>query len=354
MTGPISRCRFLFGPDTGQYREWVAAYRSGRFVETAGRVREHPASELRRAQSGFLRSLPGPDEPAGFLAGLAAGLLHAEAVAHFGLGPHVHGRLILDPLAALPSRWPLGASGRPAASLAWGPAGASDFRSLLRREALLAAARMRLAVFDLAAASRILAGAESARDPALLWQLGAIRAVRARYLGEAELWAEVERELRRAVSRELLGPAEGRASPRAVARALTDPDDLNLRLALAALGRGRDAEAAEALSRVSAEPAARLVVPRLLLEGELRLARGRLPGAISRLREASALAPASQAAAAALAAALEAHGQPAEAGSIAAAALRVPRSTEPWTEFLFTWAAPAEPALDWLRGLVRT
>lgn len=351
----VSRRRFLFGQTASadDYREWVAHYRSGRFVETAGRMRDYPARELRRAQSGFVGSLPRSDEPAGFLPRLAAALLHAEAVAHFGLGPHVHSGLIADPLASLPSRWPPNASRRQTAQVAWGSRGVSNFRVLLGREVRLGAARLRLAVFDLAAASRILGSAESARDPALLWQLGVIRAVRARYLGEMDLWPEVESALRDAVAERLLSPAEGRASPRAVARALADPDDLNLRLALVALGRGRGADAAEALSRVSGEPAPRLRVPKLLLDGELRLAQGRLPGAVSRLREAAVLAPASQEAIAALATALEASGQWDEAGTLAGEVLRAPRTTRPWAEFLFAWADPEEPALDWLRDLVR-
>ncbi len=359
MRNPVSRRRFLLGQaggdglDTDGYREWIFQYRSGRFVETAGRVRNHPARELRRAQSGFLRPLPRPDAPAGFGPRLAAALLHAEAVAHFGLGPHVHLRLVLDPLESLPRRWPPGVPGRPATRAAWGEAGASDIRALLRRELLLAAARMRLAIFDLAGAARILAGAESAGDPALRWQLAGVRAVRARYLGEAELWPEVGRAFRRATSAELLRPGEGRASPRAVARAMTDPDDLNLRLALAALGRGRGPEAARSLARVSGEPAERLLVPKLLLAGELRFAEGRLSRAISDLRQAVALAPASQAAATALAMALGAAGQWDEAAELATGALRVPRTTAPWTDFLLTWAEPREPGLEWLRSLAR-
>ena len=357
MRNPVSRRRFLLGQaggdglDTDGYREWIFQYRSGRFVETAGRVRNHPARELRRAQSGFLRPLPRPDAPAGFGPRLAAALLHAEAVAHFGLGPHVHLGLILDPLESLPRRWPLGMPGRAAAGAAWGDAGASDLRALLRRELLLAAARMRFAVFDLAGAGRMLAGAESAGDPALLWQLAAVRAVRARYLGEAELWPEVERAFRRATSAPL--PGEGRASPRAVAGAMADPDDLDLRLALAALGRRREPEAARSLARVSGEPAERLLVPKLLLEGELRLAEGRLSGAISDFRQAAALAPASPAVATALAAALGAAGRWDEAAELATGALRVPRTSAPWTDFLLTWAEAREPGLEWLRGLVR-
>ena len=343
------------GVSAAVYADWVERYRSGRFVETARRVRGFSASDLRKAQVGFVKSLPPSDEAAGLRGRLAAALVHAEAEGHFGWGRNSHHRLIRDPLRSLPRRWPAGVSAvhREAARAAWGDEGASDFKMLIRREVILTASRLRLARMDLASATRILEQAEPRGDAALLWQLAVVKAVRARYVREDDLWPEVRDALRDAASRQLVSPSVGRVSSRVVARCLSDPDDRNLRLALAALGMGRKRRAADRLSEVSEQPATLLRVPRLLIEAEALLAEGHLPHAIAGLREAVVLAPASQAAVAALVAALEAHGQWDEAAALASEQLRLPETSRPWTDFLITWAEPQEPALDWLHDLLR-
>ena len=337
------------------YAAWVDQYRSGRFVETARRVRVVDASDLRRVQSEFLRSLPPADAPGGFRTRIAAGLLHAEDIAHFGWGRSAHLRLLRDPVRALPRRWPPGVSAlvRDEARAAWGDKGAADPRELFFRELVLTAARLRLARLDLAAASRILEQAEPRRDAALGWQLAAVWTVRARFVREAELWPQVRDLLRDGDSRRFAGAAAGRASLRLVARAMSDPDDRNLRLAVAALGMDRTRRAADRLREVGEDPAGPLRVPRLLLEAEVQRAGGHLQHATATLREAAGLAPDSQVVVAALAAALQAAGLREEAAALAADRLRGREPTRPWADFLMTWAGPEEPALDWLRGLVR-
>lgn len=307
------------------------------------------------AQEEFTRGLPGAEEGDGFRGRIAAALLHAEEIGQYGWGRSAHARLIREPLRSLPERWPVGVSAlvRDTAHTAWGDEAASSPRAVFFRETVLIAARLRLARLDLAAASRILEQSEPGRDAALMWQLAAVWAVRARYVREHDLWPDVRELLREAASRRLLSPAAGRMSSRAVARGLADPDDLNLRLALTALSMGRRKRAADRLAEVSDEPAAVLRVPRLLLESEALRSDGRLEPATAALHDALELAPDCQVVVAALVAALEAAGRWDEAAALAGERLRARQSTHPWAQFLNTWAVVEEPALDWLRDLVR-
>ncbi len=306
-------------------------------------------------QSAFVDSLPPAEVASGFWGRIAAALLHAEDLAQTGWGASTHPRLIRDPLRSLPGHWPgaVSALHRDAARTAWGDEAASNPRELFFRETILAVARLRLARLDLAAASRILELAEPRRDAALRWQLAAVWTVRARFTREEDLWPKVRDLLADAASRRFLDSAEGRSSSRLAARALADPDDRNLRLAVALIGMGRRQEAADRLARVSERPAPRLQVPRLLLEAEAHRFRGQLPRATVLLREASLLAPDSQVVIAALVAALQAAGLWDEAAALANDRLRAGERTLPWADFLLTWASTDEPALDWLRSLVR-
>lgn len=336
------------------YGQLVSQYRSGRFVETARRVGSRVPVEMRQAQRDFFEQLPPADEVEGFRARLAAALMHAESVAHFGWTRAMWS--IGEPVSELPRRWVQGLPDgfREEATAAWGDEGASDLRKLLWREVVLTAARLRLARLDLLSATRILEEANPRRDAAIGWQLAAVWSVRARYVREDDLWSDARDLFREAARRGLVSRAVSLRSPRTVARALGDRNDLNLRLALVALGQGRIGRAADRLREVDDHPPHWLRVPRLMLLGEMRLARERLDPAITDLREAVELAPTSHAVAAALAAALAAGGHWDEAAELAAKQMALPRGDRIWTDFLITWADSQEPSLEWLRNLVRT
>ena len=338
------------------YGGLVSQYRSGRFVEMARRVGSRRPAEMREAQRGFFDLLPPAHEPEGFKGRLASALMHAETAAHFGWNPMSEHRLFRDPVNRLPRQWVRGLpdSLREEAAVAWGEEGASDFRRLIWRELVLSAARLRLARMDLLTASRILEEADPTRDAALQWQLAAVWSVRARYVHEKALWSDVRDLFREAASRRLVSRETGLQSPRTVARALGDPDDLNLRLALVALGQGREGRAADRLREVSERPALQLRVPRLLLLGETGLAENRLSQAVANLREAVELAPDSHAVVAALVSALGARGRWDEAAELATEQMGLRDGPRVWGDFLITWAQPSEPSLDWLRNLVNT
>lgn len=334
------------------YGQLVSQYRSGRFVETARRVGSRVPMELRRAQRDFFDMLQPANEVEGFRDRLAAALMHAETVAHFGWNHAIW--VLREPVEDLPRKWVPGLPDhlREEAVAAWGEEAARDLRKLLWREIVLSAARNRLARMDLASASRILEEADPRRDAALGWQLAVVWSVRARYVREEALWRDARDLFREAARSELVTRAAALNSPRTVARALGDRDDLNLRLALVALGQGRAGRAADRLREVSKHPPHQLRVPRLMLLGETRMAQKQLDPAIDGLREAVDLAPDSHAVVAALVAALEARGRWDEAAELATEQMAMSRGSRVWTDFLITWARPAEPTLDWLRNLV--
>ena len=337
------------------YGELVSQYRSGRYVETARRVGGRVPVEFRRARESFFDSLPPADEIEGFRGRLAAALMHAETVAHFGWNRAI--RPIREPVDDLPREWVRGLPDhlRQEAVASWGEEAASNLRQLLWREIVLSAARARLARMDLLSASRMLEESDPRRDAALAWQLAVVWSVRARYVREDELWRDARDFFREAASRQLVSRRVALQSPRTVARALGDRDDLNLRLALVALGQGRTGRAVDRLREVSEKPSSHLLwVPRLLLLGETRIAQERLDPAIAGLREAVELAPTSHAVVAALVAALEARGRWDEAAELATEQMALPRGNRVWADFLITWAEPVEPSLDWLRNLVST
>lgn len=336
------------------YGQLVSQYRSGRFVETARRAGSRVPVEMRRAQQGFFERLPPADEIEGFRGRLAAALMHAETMAHFGWTRAMWS--IEEPVDDLPRDWVRGIPGelREEAVAAWGDEGASDLRRLLWREVVLSAARLRLARLDLLSATRILEEADPRRDAAIGWQLAVVWSVRARYVREDELWSDARELFREAARRGLVSRAVSRHSPRTVARALGDRDDLNLRLALVALGQGRIGRAADRLREVNDHPAHWLRVPRFMLLGETRMAQEQLDPAIAELREAVELAPASHAVVAALVAALEARGRWDEAAELATEQMGLRDGDRVWADFLITWAKTSEPSLEWLRNLVRT
>ena len=336
------------------YGQLVSQYRSGRYVETARRIGSRIPVEYRRAQEGFFDSLPPADELDGFRGRLAAALMHTETVAHFGWNRAIWP--IREPVNDLPREWVRGIPDhlRQEAVAGWGEEGASNLRELLWREVVLSAARARLARLDLLSATRVLEESDPRRDAALAWQLAVVWSVRARYVREEELWREARDLFREAAGRGLVDRALALRSPRTVARALGDSDDLNLRLALVALGQGRVNRAADRLEEVREEPAQYLWVPRLMLLGEIRIAQERLDPAIAGLRQAVELAPTSHAVVAALVAALEARGRWDEAAELATEQMALPRGERVWADFLTTWADPVEPSLDWLRNLVST
>ena len=350
-----SRQRNLEPVTPEAYGQLVSQYRSGRFVETARRVGNRVPMELRRAQRGFFDQLPPADEPEGFRGRLAAALMHAETVTHFGWNHAIW--VVREPVDELPREWVRGLPDhfREEAVQGWGEKGAADLRKLIWREVILTAARARLARMDLLSASRVLEEADPRRDAALEWQLAVVWSARARYVRERELWRDIRDFFREAAARQLVSRSVALKSPRTVARALGDRDDLNLRLALVALGQGRVGRAADRLREVSEKPSSHLLwVPRLLLLGETRIAQERLDPAIAGLREAADLAPTSHAVVSALVAALEARGRWDEAAELATEQMALPRGDRVWTDFLITWAVPIEPSLQWLRNLVST
>ena len=183
------------------------------------------------------------------------------------------------------------------------------------------------------------------RVPAAEWQLATTSAFQARYLRDDHLWPDARGGLHDAVARWAGRLPDKGASPRAIVQAMADPDDLHLRFALVALGRGYRRAAARDLQEVRGEVAPRLRLPRLLLEAELDLAEGRVRPAIEGLQAAARTEPTSPAAVAALVAALQAAGRWDEAASDF---LSVREKARPWLAFLTAWAEFGE-GLPWLR-----
>ena len=332
-----------------QYAGWIAQYRRGRLQEVAAAVRRRGTRQLRSAQRDYLEALGEPDTVRGLQARLTTALFHAEVVAHFGEGSEERLQLVGEPLRAIPARWPRGipADQRASAREAWGVRPSENLRALLRREVLLMAARSRLVHLDIRTARRVLSYAVQYRDPAAEWQLATTSAFQARYLRDDHLWPDARGGLRRGVARWAGSLPDKGASPRAIVQAMADPDDLHLRLALVALGRGYRRAAARDLQEVRGEVAPRLRLPRLLLQAELDLGENRVRPAIEGLQAAARTEPTSPAAVAALVAALQTAGRWDEAAELASDFLSVREKARPWLAFLTAWAEFGE-GLPWL------
>ncbi len=333
-----------------RYAGWIARYRRGRLEEVAAAVRTSGTRPLLSAQRDYLDSLGEPDTVRGLQARLSTALFHAELAARFGERSERRLHLVGEPLRAIPARWPGGipADLRASAREAWGVRPSEDLRALLRREVFLMTARSRLARLDIRSARQALSYAVQFRDPAAEWQLATTSAFQARYLRDDHLWPDARGGLRDGVARWAGRFPELGVSPRAIVQAMADPDDLHLRLALVALGRGYRRAAVRDLQAVRDRVAPRLRVPRLLLEAELDLAEGRVRPAIDGLQEATRTGPTSPAAVAALVAALQAAGRWDEAAALASDLLSVREKARPWLAFLTTWAEFGE-GLPWLR-----
>ena len=332
-----------------QYAGWIAQYRRGRLQEVAAAVRWSGTRQLLWAQRDYLKALGDPAMLRGLQARLTTALFHAELVAHFGERSEQRLQLLGEPLRAIPARWPRGipADLRASAREAWGVRTSEDLRALLRREVFLMAARSRLVRLDIRSARRVLSYAAQYRDPATEWQLATTSAFQARYLRDDHLWPDARGGLRDGVARWAGRLPEPGASPRAIVQAMADPDDLHLRLAMVALGRGYRRAAARDLQQVRDEVAPRLRLPRLLLEAELDLAEGRLRPAVDGLQVATRTEPTSSAAVAALVAALQAAERWDEAAELASDFLSVREKTRPWLAFITAWAEFGE-GLPWL------
>ena len=349
-------------PTPTVYAGWVEEYRAGLFEGTARRLIGYAADELRAVQRRYLESLPPRNDFRGFGARLASAVLHAEALARFGVNPSSHIGLLAEPCRSLPDRWIVGlpASCQGEAHAAWGDRAASDPRRVLFREVVLAAARPRLAILAVGDATQILEEAGPDDDPVIRWQLAAVRAFRARYIREDDLWDRVRDAYEAQSVRGLVPAAVGASSSRIVARAMSDPDDRNLRLAFTHFGRNRRDDAARSLDRLRPELWSRLRVPHRLLEGKALMDRSQFRPASDVYRLAAEDGPQSQVAAAALVAALQASGQLEEAAALSrdwlsgAFATGVHIDTHPWLSFLLTWAESRGPDFEWLRRLVAT
>lgn len=335
-----------------RYAGWIARYRRGRLEEVDAAVRTSGTRPLLSAQRDYLDSLGEPDTVRGLQARLSAALFHAELAARFGERSERRLHLVGEPLRGIPVRWPRGipADLRASAREAWGVRPSEDLRALLRREVFLMAARSRLARLDIRSARQVLSYAVQFRDPAAEWQLATTSAFQARYLRDDHLWPDARGGLRDGVARWVGRFPEPGVSPRAIVQAMADPDDLHLRLALVALGRGYRRAAVRDLQAVRDQVAPRLRVPRLLLEAELDLAEGRVRPAIDGLHVATRTGPTSPAAVAALVAALQAAGRWDEAAALASDLLSVREKARPWLAFLTSWAEFGE-GLPWLRQM---
>lgn len=333
-----------------RYAGWIAQYRRGRLQEVDAAVRTAGTRPLLSAQRDYLESLGEPDTVRGLQARLSTALFHAELAARFGERSERRLHLVGEPLRAIPVRWPRGipAELRASAREAWGVRPSEDLRTLLRREVFLMAARSRLARLDIRSARQVLSYSVQYRDPVAEWQLATTSAFQARYLRDDHLWPDARGGLRDGAGRWAGRFPEPGVSPRAIVQAMADPDDLHLRLAMVALGRGYRRAAASDLQAVRDEVAPRLRLPRRLLEAELDLAEGRVRPAIEGIEAATRTEPTSPAAVAALVAALQAAGRWDEAAELASDFLLVRDRARPWLAFLTTWAEFGE-GLPWLR-----
>lgn len=341
------------------YAGWIARYRRGGLEEVLPEARNRRTYEVLSVQRRYLAALGQSEIPRRdlgehhplhvFQATLATAMFHAELGARFGANWAGSLRLVGAPLQVIPRRWPPFFPGdwREAAHEAWGEERTRNPRALLRREIFLMVARSHLARLDNRTTRQVLKFASPHRDPAVAWQFAATDIIQARYLRD-ELWSEAERGLRRGVEGWEWSPADTAASRRTIVRAMGDPDDWHLRLALVALGRRRYRAAAFHLEMVRAEVAPRLRVPRLLLQAELDLRELRPRSATRDLPAAVRVEPTSPAGTVALVAALQAAGRWDEAAALASEFLSVGEKVRPWLGFITTWAKFGE-GLPWLR-----
>lgn len=340
------------GAAAGEYAEWVAGYREGRFVESARRAFEVRPEDAVSAQRAFLDGCPPPGTPVGFRQRLAAALLHAEGAARFR-GAAALGRLTSRPIRSLEEGWPPGLPSefREEAGRAWGRSASDDLRRLVNRELHLAVGRMLLSRLDLGGARSAFDAGGPRSDPALAWQRAALDLLGARYLRQEDLWKEAGSALVQAVRRRGWSREEAAASDRATARAMGTPADLHLRTALAELGQG-DYDAAErSLARVVEPVPRRLLAPLRLLAAESAMRRRPGEAEIPPLREAVSAFPSSPAAVAALVAAMQDRGLGEAAAELAGDFLSQRDYETPWLDFLTTWAEAEEPGLSFLRRL---
>lgn len=340
------------GVAPGEYAEWVAGYREGRFVESARRASEVRPEDAIPAQRAFLDGCPPPETPVGFRQRLASALLHAEAAARFGGAP-APGRLTSRPIRSLEEGWPPGIAPefREEAERSWGRSASGDLRRLVNRELHLAAGRMLLSRLDLGGAQAVFAAGGPRSDPALAWQQAALDLLGARYLRQDHLWKEGGSALVRAVRRRGWSREEAAASDRATAWAMGTPADLHLRTALAELGQGDPAAAERSVARVAEPVPRRLLAPLRLLAAESAMRRRPGEAEIPPLREAVGAFPSSPAAVAALVAAMQDRGLADAAAELAGDFLSRRSYETPWLDFLTTWAEAEEPGLSWLRRL---
>ncbi len=348
--------------DGSTYAGWVRDFRGGLFLATARMVNQHGARELRIAQRAYLDTLPPRSDHRGFRPRLAAAVLHAETLARFGWNQSSDIGLLEDPCQSLPDRWIIGLppSLREDCAAAWGDRAAADPRRILFREVVLAAARPLLRMLAVHDASNILELARRHDDPAIEWQLANAWAFRARYVRERGLWRQVLDILGSPAVRTLVPAEVGASSPRAVARAMSDPDDANLRFALVHIGMNQREDARHHLDQLRPDLRKRLRLPHRLLQGELLLEDRQLRRATEVFREAADSGPGSQAAAAALVAALLSSGRQEEAAALGRDWLTgaFPRGIDvdrhAWLSFLLTWARRQGPEFEWLRSFVTT
>lgn len=336
--------------DVSRYADWIARYRRGELAEVVPEIHEWGTWPLASAQRRRLEGLGRPDTRSGFQERLVDALFHAELMASLGRELQRGLELVGEPLRGIRSEWPPGVpdAHREAAVQAWGERRTENFRDLLRREVFLMLARTRLAELDNGNARRVLAYARDFRDPAVEWQFAVTSLIQVRYLRDEGLSFDAVRDLRRSVSRWKPTPADTDGGRRSIVRAIGDPDDLQLRLAMVELGRGKRRAAAARLGEVREEVAPRLVVPRLLLEAELDLRGHWFRPAMGDLREARRAEPTSPAAVVALVAAEQAAGRWDEAAALATDFLSGGERARPWFGFITSWAEPGE-GLPWLR-----
>ncbi len=335
-----------------RYAEWIARYRRGQLAEVVPEIRDWGTWPLASAQRRRLETLGKPDTLEGLRSRLADSLFHAELMASLGREWQRGLELVGEPLRAVRSEWPPGlpVEQRGAAVQAWGERRTENLRNLLRREVFLMLARTRLAELDNGTARRVLAYARDFRDPAVEWQYAVTSLIQVRYLRDQDLSFDAVRDLRRSVSRWKPAPADMDGARRSIVRAMGDPDDLRMRLAMVELGRGKRRAAAARLGEVREDVAPRLVVPRLLLEAELDLRGNWFRPAMGDLRTARRSEPTSPAAVVALVAAEQAAGRWDEAAALATDFLSVEVRARPWFGFITSWAEPGE-GLPWLRRL---
>ncbi len=338
----------------GRYADLVEGYAGGEVFAIGRALVAAGHRALAAAQEGFLEASPPGTEPRGFRLRFFAALMHAETAGRLGNQNAFFFRLIDPPLRTLPEVWPPGVPQRSRDALrrSWGGAASAPLPRTLSWELHLAAARRPLGILDLHTAGAILASAPDPAAPPIAWQRAALLGVQARYLLQQDYWPEFARMLVASVAARGFSNADGERSDHPLVQAMGDPDDLRLRLAMAALGSGDRVEAHSQMRALRDPVAPRLWVPRRLLEVELDLGDRGAENAAARLVEAARGEPPSGAATAALVMALHQSGRSDEAAELATDHLAGRDRSFPWMRFLSTWADGAPSRFDWLRALV--